>query len=53
MTTLTKVASSLSDTVSSIKDRFCNDGQFCDDVGMGLLTALTMWMMVVAMQPIL
>lgn len=53
MTTLTKVASSLFDSVNTIKERICNDGQFCDDIAMAFLSAVTVWMMVVAMQPLL
>jgi hypothetical protein len=53
MTTLTKVAHSITDTWKEIKDRFCNDGAFCDDVAMGLLSLTVGWMMWVAMQPIM
>ena len=53
MTTLTKVASSLFDSVIDFKNRICTDGQFCDDVAMGILAFITGWIMVVAMQPLL
>lgn len=53
MTTLTKVAHSISETWMEFKDRVCNDGQFCDDIAMSLLSLTTAWMMWVAMQPIM
>jgi hypothetical protein len=53
MTTLTKVAHSITDTWKEFKDRVCNDGHFCDDIAMGLLSLTTAWMMWVAMQPIM
>lgn len=53
MTTLTKVASSLFDSVIEFKNRLCTDGQFCDDMAMTALAGITVWMMVVAMQPLM
>ena len=54
MTTLiSKVGQTLSTHLNAFKDRFCNDGYFCDDLAMGLLSVLTVWMMYVAMLPIL
>lgn len=53
MTTLTKVAHGINLYLIDLKDRLCNDGQFCDDIAMTALAGITVWMMVVAMQPIM
>lgn len=53
MTTLTKVGHTVSNILSNLKDRACNDGRFCDDVAMTLLGFTTVWMMIVAMQPLM
>lgn len=52
MTTLTKVASTISDSLYNLKEKVCNDGQFCDDVAMSLLACVTLWMMIEAMRPL-
>lgn len=52
MTTLTKVGQTLSNSLIAFKNRVCTDGRFCDDVAMGILSVLTIWMMYVAMLPI-
>ena len=31
--------------VERLKDKICNDGQFCDDVGMLALSGVVFWMM--------
>ena len=53
MTTLTKVGYTMSSILVNLKERICNDGRFCDDVGMALMGITTVWMMVVALQPIM
>ena len=53
MTTLTKVAHTITDTLVSIKNRVCDDGQFCENVALSFLSITTVWMMFVAMQPII
>lgn len=53
MTTLTKVGHNILHLLADLKERICNDGQFCDDVAMGTLAVITCWMMYVAMQPLM
>jgi hypothetical protein len=53
MTTLTKVAHGINSQLIELKDRICNDGQFCDDIAMTALAGVTLWIMILAMQPIM
>lgn len=54
MTTLVKkVGNNILHSLADLKERLCNDGQFCDDVAMMALAVLTVWMMYVAMQPLM
>ena len=53
MTALTKVAYSITDALHNLKERICNDGQFCDDVAMAVLATVTIWMMIEAMRPLI
>lgn len=53
MTTLTKVGESIHNTFSEFKERYCPDGQTCQDFATigGLL--FTVWFMYIAMLPIM
>ena len=54
MTTLVKkVGHNILHSLADLKERLCNDGQFCDDVAMAALAVITIWMMYVAMQPLM
>ena len=53
MTTLTKVAHSITDGLQNLKEKICNDGQFCDDVVMMALATATIWIMIESMRPLI
>jgi len=53
MTTLTKVAYSITDGLHNLKERICNDGHFCESVVMALLSTVTIWVMIEAMRPLI
>lgn len=42
-----------SDNFVSFKEKYCPDGQTCDDIMSLSLLAFTVWFMYVAMQPIM
>lgn len=53
MTTLTKVGNNIHNALSEFKDKYCPDGQTCNDLATigGLL--FTVWFMYIAMLPIM
>ena len=53
MTTLTKVGNSIHNAYSEFKDKYCPDGQTCQDFATLGGLVFTIWFMYIAMLPIL
>lgn len=53
MTILSKMANNIQSSLYNFKESICNDGRFCEQFLEGLFGATVVWIMYVALLPIM